>query len=442
MQKREKFTGMMWLIIIGFASYAIFSFVTRKYIGHYNYPNGFLFWARDRFMDFFNVNTMVAERNPYGAAGSSYPPFILAFAWMFKYIIFSPGILILAWLHKALSGYGDAWRTVMNHITQGTETYLIFAGLFSGIIMIFLYKILQKERDIFQNKYQLYLTILCFTFSAPFIFLLDRGNYLLAAIVCYLFFVYFYDKNELAASVWLGLASAIKVYPLFMLLIYIMHKKWKALGISILTIIISSFYSILLFQGGIFQNLSVLFQALIGFGGGYENDIVSVHFGVGLTSLIRLPFMIRNDMTVPQEVPVMGIYFITSVLLTIWTTFHIRRERCSWKQLLVMTALMVLLTPNSYMYNLSYLFPVVVIFCQAEKEQRFWIDASYLFLLGLLMVPKAYYYFTAPYYGVGIQVVLDAFLLLGIIIFYNICDTETRRENYASQSVICYNELR
>lgn len=442
MQKRKKFMGMVWLIIIGYASYAIFSFVTRKYVGHYNYPNGFLFWARDRFMDFFNVNTMVAERNPYGAAGSSYPPLILAFAWLFRFMIISPGILILIWLQTVLSGYGDAWKTVMNHITQGTGTYLIFTGLFSGIIIIFLYKILQKEKQIFQNKFQLYLIILCFTFSAPFIYLLDRGNYLLIGIVCYLFFVYYYDKDELTASVWLGLAAAIKVYPLFMLLIYIVNRRWKALGTSILTMLISSFYSILLFQGGIFQNFSALFCALFGFGGGHENDIVNVHFGVGLTSLIRFPFMIGNDMTVPQGVPVMGIYFMVGLLLTIWTVVHIRRERCPWKKLLVMTALMVFLTPNSYMYNLSYLFPVVVVFCQAEKEQRLWIDGSYMLLLGCLMIPKAYYYFTAPYYGVGIQVILDAFLLLGIIFFYNICDTETRREKYASKSVMCYNKLR
>lgn len=436
MQKKKKFMGMVLLIIIGYASYAIFSFVTRKYIGHYNYPNGFLFWSRDRFMDFFNVNAMVAERNPYGAFASSYPPLALAFAWLFLFAIYPPAVLMPAWLLSEASGYGDVGKTIMNNLSQGIGTYLIFAGLFTGIILVFLYKIFQKEKAVFKNKSQLYLTILCLTFSAPFIFLLDRGNYLLAAIVCYLFFVYYYDKDEIAASVWLGLASAIKIYPLFMLLIFIVNKKWKALEAAILTMVISSFYGLLLFRGGMFQNLFTLLHALGGFGEGYEKETINVHFGVGLTALIRIPFMIWNEMTVPKEVPVMGIYLVTGLGLTIWTSVHIRREGCAWKKLLVMTALMVFLTPNSYMYNLVYLFPVVVVFCLARGEKRIWIDGSYLLLLGFLMIPKAYYYFIAPYYGVGIQVVLDALLLLGIIFFYNICDTETRRENCASKGGI------
>lgn len=197
------------------------------------------------------------------------------------------------------------------------------------------------------------------------------------------------------------------------------------MGIATLSAGISSLIPFLLFKGGIWQNIVEFGYALLSFGGGYETEVPNVYFGVGLTSLLRFPFMIWNNLTIPDWFPVMPVYLVLGSALALWSLYHLNREQLLWKKILVLTALMIFLSPNAYMYNLTFLLPVIMLFMLAPKSEKQWTDWVYLAFLGLLMIPKAYYYLLYEH-AIGIQVALDGLLLLGLILFYNIFDKTPR----------------
>ncbi len=409
MEQKKKLIGILLFIICGYLIFGAFSFFGRTFLG-YEYPDGsFLFWPGDRFMDFFNVNKMVSEGKPYIEHYSSYPPFILGIAWIFS--LFADYMLFTA---KEVS-----------MMPIGMISYVVFVMVFTALIAVVLYKFLGAREELFSKKWMLFLTVACIIFTAPYIFMLDRGNYLLVAVACYLAFVYFYEENEVAAAIFLGLAAAIKIYPIFLILIYFLEKKWKSIAITIGSTGIVSIIPMLLFKDGFVQNVKEFLYALASFGGGYGNEVPNVYFGVGLTSLLRFPFVVCNDLTVPEWFPVMPIYLIVGSVLALWSLFMLRNEQMLWKKILVLTTLMIFLSPNAYMYNLTFLMPVLVVFILAEKSAKTWKDGVYLGFLGLLVIPKAYYYMMSGH-GIGIQVALDGLLLPGLVLFYNIFDSETR----------------
>lgn len=411
MKQQKKIVGILLFIIIGYLLYGAFSLYGQKVLG-YVYPDGsFLFWPANQYMDFFNVNAMVAEGRPYVDFYSSYPPFILGIAWLFSlmadYKTYTPNELVT--------------------MTEGKVSYILFVGIFTLLLGGLLYTFLSKEKKLFPNRFLLILTIPVLIFTAPYIYMLDRGNYLLIAIVCYLAFAYFYEKNETLAAIFLGLATAIKIYPIFLFLIYFIEKKWKNMGIATLSAGISSLIPFLLFKGGIWQNIVEFGYALLYFGKGYETEVPNVYFGVGLTSLLRFPFMIWNNLTIPDWFPVMPVYLVLGSALALWSLYHLWHEQVLWKKILVLTALMVFLSPNAYMYNLTFLLPAIVMFILASKSENRWTDWIYLQFLGFLMIPKAYYYMLTEH-AIGIQVALDGLLLLGLVLFYNIFDKSTREK--------------
>lgn len=410
MEQKKKLRGFLLFIVCGYLLYGAFSFVGQKFLG-YEYPDGsFLFWPLDRFMDFFNVNMMVSEGRPYVDYYSSYPPFILGIAWIFS----------------LMADYGQYTAKEISKMPAGLISYAVFVLIFTVIIGILLYRFLSKQRNLFSKKWMVVPVIVCLIFTAPYVFMLDRGNYLLVAITCYLAFVYYYDKNETVAAVLLGLATAIKIYPIFLILIYFIEKKWKNIGITIGTAGIVSIIPFVLFRGGFIQNIIEFGYALLSFGGGYPTEVPNVYFGVGLTALLRFPFVIWNDLTVPKWFPVMPIYLITGSALALWSLYSLRKEQKLWKKIMVLTVLMIFLSPNAYMYNLTFLLPAVIVFILADRESKR-TDLAYIVFLGLLMVPKAYYYILHEH-AIGIQVALDGLLLLGIIVFYNIFDKTSRKK--------------
>lgn len=411
MKQQKKLIGILLFIIIGYLLYGAFSLYGQKVLG-YIYPDGsFLFWPADRYMDFFNVNAMVTEGRPYVDFYSSYPPFILGIAWLFS----------------LMADYKTYTAHELVTMTEGKVSYILFVGIFTLLLGGLLYAFLSKEKKLFPNRFLLILTIPVLIFTAPYIFMLDRGNYLLIAIACYLAFAYFYEKNETLAAIFLGLATAIKIYPIFLFLIYFIEKKWKNMGIATLSAGISSLIPFLLFKGGIWQNIVEFGYALLYFGKGYETEVPNVYFGVGLTSLLRFPFVVWNNLTIPDWFPVMPVYLVIGSALALWSLYHLWYEEELWKKMLVLTALMVFLSPNAYMYNLTFLLPAIVMFILALKSENRWTDRVYLAFLGLLMIPKAYYYFMSEH-AIGIQVALDGLLLLGLILYYNMFDKSTRKK--------------
>lgn len=415
MKPKKKIAVLLAIIVLGYVAFAVYSYIVRNIL-KMEYPNGtFLFMTIDQYMDFFNINFMVHERRPYVDYYSSYPPFALLLAWPFS---------LMADYASYEYPPSDIVYTMPAKISYG-----LFIGMFTFAIGVMLYLFIKKS-NVISNKLLRWIVVIGLIGTAPFLFMIDRGNYLIITIVFCLAFAYFYEDNEYIAAVFLGLAIALKVYPLFLFLLLFIDKRWKSMGISTAIAGGVSIISLPFFYGGIWQNIREFGSALLSFGGGSASEISNVYYCVGLTSLLRLPFVVWNDGKVPEGINIMLIYVLLGTVLTLWSVWNLRKEVVLWKKMLVLFCLMIFLTPNSYMYNLMYLLPTIVLFLLSEEDAKRWMDMVYLLIVGLLLIPKAYYYFQPLYYFISVQPIIDGCLLLIVIFFYNLFDKKTRTRNY------------
>ena len=400
-RKEERLKCMTLIIIIGMGLFFAFSYFYRRYLWA-AFPDGdFLFPRGDAFMDYFNVNAMIARFDPYVGHGSSYPP----------------AILLVAYLFSLFGSYKEYEALEVSKMLLPRVSYVLMVTLTAGAVCWIFYLIL---RQFITNKKILFLCIPLFICTAPYIFMLDRGNYLMVCMIFIMLFIYYFDKKPKLAAVMLGIAAAMKIYPVFLFLLYLVKKQYKELGIATGTGALLTFVPLFFFQGGFLANLKSMLGAIAGFAGGSPiSSVEATYYGVGLTSLLNLRYTWFCNGERPEKNSVMIIFLIIGSALALWSLWNIRKEQNQYRSLSLLTILMVFLIPNSYMYNLVYLFVPIVCWiiddeCYAGKQGK-----VYGILLGVLMVAKAYYY-PLSFTNTSIAVLIDSLLLLGISIWLNI----------------------
>jgi hypothetical protein len=157
-----------------------------------NYP---LFLTQYRFSDFYQIFLSAQNKNPFEIAEVIYPPF---------------GMLVLD-----LLGFFSARQAVTLVLTLAFATILTF--FFATVL---------ARKDL--NRMERIGSITVAALSFPVIFAIDRGNLDLIIAALLLFAVWFntnQTNNKYATGVLIGIASAIKIYPLFLLPIFYYQKR-------------------------------------------------------------------------------------------------------------------------------------------------------------------------------------------------------------------------
>ena len=145
------------ILFIGMFIFLAFSYLLRRYF-LVEYPFGdFLFYRNDLFMDFFNVNGMVANLDPYISGGSSYPPFILLIAYFFS--LFSP--------------YKEVSPMEVSMSISGRISFVLF--FLSTTVIFFTICFNYFRKNGIKKIHSFFLGCLL-VFNAPFMYMLDRGN--------------------------------------------------------------------------------------------------------------------------------------------------------------------------------------------------------------------------------------------------------------------------
>lgn len=387
------------IVLAGMGLFFVFSYVVRRYL-LLEYPYGdFLFYRHDVFMDFFNVNYMSEGLNPYLGYTSSYPPFILLISYLLTLI-----------LPKHL------YSLNMSMTTPGRIMYLGFFGLVTILFMAVIWHCLWKR-----GKTNSFLTnamvVICCIFNAPYILCLDRGNYLILAIVAYLLFFYYYNKNDNLAVLFLSIAIAIKIYPALVLLLFLIDKKYKKLFQCIFITGFLSLFPLIFFKGGIINNIIAFVQAVLGFGGGYEYEYMNIYFCTGLNSFFRLIRRMVFGETGGEGIFSL-LYVVFAVLIFIISTVLLLKEKREYIRCLLLTMLIVFLPPMSYEYNLIYmLVPIVCLLVAEEKDKTSFVLCV---LLSVLLIPKSYIWLYGLPDCISISVLLNPmliFLILGWCVY-------------------------
>jgi hypothetical protein len=387
---REK--KIYWLILI-----IVFAFLLALSIFYYRgvylaapYPNNtFLFLPRMRFSDFIKVVRESIGLNPYQGFSSGQYPFLLIIGFIFS-------------------------------LAPPVYSILVYCLLLSiTLSCLSLYFLHMKSRLL-----SLLATFTITFLTYPFLFTIDRGNFESLVFLFLLIFIFFYSKKRyLPAAIFLACAIALKVYPAIFLLLFLKEKKIKEIFITLGTTLGLSFLSLLCFKGGLLANI----QYLASFSNVTNNpDFLSflsigrdsmVQRGVSLLTLIKI-IVQQNQLIVPEIIlknfQLIYIFLVCVIFIPV-VLFIIYIEKEFWKSVALLTFTMLLLPNISADYKLLHVLLPLFLFINSKEAGK--LDSFYLFMFGLLMVPKGYFYFSrilsdAAAYDISVAVPMNICILL------------------------------
>lgn len=405
-ERNKKLLIFFGVFIAFYAFYVLFDFPS------------FLFPIEDQYKDFATINYAMKDMNPYISWLSNYPPLILAISVIFTRMndwhAYEPVTLQYAFLDPAYM------RSFM---------ILVISYIVLLVVSCVLYGILENKRQKGITMADKAINILIavvlagtFVVSAPSRFMIDRGNYLVVTVIFMVLWAVFEEMkpDSSIGAVFAALAAATKVYPVYLLGTYLTEKKWKKLITAIAVGIVVTIVPVFFFDGPFLTNMIEFAKGVAGFGDG--SGVYSVYYTVGVTGLTGVLFIMMS--IIPRGSVTKLLWLFSGGTFTILGFGFLRKEEKTWKKLLLVTSLMVFLSPNSYLYNSCYLFaPILLMLMNNDKLKK--LDIPYYVMTALLMVPKAYFYFPEwgpgvpnEYNHVNIGVFLDGMLYLGIILYY------------------------
>ena len=410
-----KHQNKLWIYSL-FVIFGLIIFFVYRYVGSrlwgLTFPwNSFLFLPEDRFMDFFNINHMVADFDPY-ADNSSYPPLALVFAYLFTKLI--PGSASKTAMEVRDDGMtGKVWLFIL---------YAVCLILIMIAVCRRVFKSLPRESSL-SSKIMLLgtisLSILC---SAPVIYALDRGNYLILCVLFLTLFCLYYDKNDYVAVLCLAVAASLKLFPILLFFVFFLGRKWKPLFVGLVTGGLSTIICASILEGGLFRNMWRFARNIVGYSGG--SDAFSSYYyryAIGLRSFFGTA-LIAIKSYIPEKAHITKLTLAASALLLALVIVMCIWDKRPWRQIFYLSFLMILVPTPSFYYNLAYLIGPIFLFLLKEDKEKF--DILYLAGMCFLMIPTSYYFFIAHCSDatvlVGINCLLDPLvmcLLLAISFF-------------------------
>ena len=137
------------------------------------------------------------------------------------------------------------------------ESFVLFMTIGTIALLSSIWFSLSDEQSV--NRAQLIVSSIVLT--SPFISLMDRGNIqiLLTALIGVAFVLFINDRKSWGAFA-LGLAVALKGYPIVFLVVWLRERRWKDCLISLSTAAFATILPLLFYDGGILRNLSRIFR--------------------------------------------------------------------------------------------------------------------------------------------------------------------------------------
>ena len=219
-------------------------------------------------------------------------------------------------------------------------------------------------------------------FSSPFLHWIERGNYIIIAIIGSLFFVMYYDNPKAwlrqFALIMLALAINTKIYPVVLGLLLFKDKQYKDILYLCLYSLLFLFVP-LFWLGGINGFLLFLRNLPTNSGTAY-----SLGYGYSLSLFLTLKMIVYAFTN--QEFAVLNTVFsfISFAMLPIGAVaaYFIKSK---WKTLALLCLLMILIPSISYTYILIFLAIPLAYFLNEEQEHTF-RDLIYLILFCLIFM--------------------------------------------------------
>ena len=345
-------------LIFGFGMLAV------SYLNNDHTVTRALFWldAQDTFMDWINpmksvISNNYAQNGHYTDIGATYPPIARACLWLFGQVL--PSDIQMFATTEIRSGYGTA---------------LIFFAFFGCMLaLVFLYRHLSGV-----NGWHLPIfAVLC----GPMIYLIERGNIMILVLLfCTIFVAGYRSENHLVrhlAYICLGLAAAIKIYPVVLGLLVVRERRWKHVVQCVLyglAFCILPFF----FIGGIPELMLYIRNVTTSFG---KNAVNVNEWLLNYTNILAAwgdSFL--GNAAIGRVVGKYTLYLVTALLAgcCIFSRSH-------WKAVLAAT-LIIVLYPGYSSYYCAAFFAIPMLCLLAEKDSN-GIDYVYAVSFVLLLAP-------------------------------------------------------
>jgi hypothetical protein len=370
LDRSGKVSLIMLIVIVGFVASVFFRYTMSVYLGRgypYNTP---LYLPSLVGTDFTDYIQITKDLNPYlGSAASAYYPVMNMLFYFFSLRV-GPGhtMVVPAQLYSLLVVLALAWFSFI---------YLRTDRLWEHLTRTFV-----------------------FTFMTyPVLFALDRGNVeTLLLIFLFLFFYFFQRQRFLISSLFLALAITTKLFPLFLLVLFVPQKKYREIGITLALSIVLTMACLMCFKGGLIANFKFLLagenlHSKTVFGGSsdvYLGGNYLVQRGISLFTVIKV-FLIETGYSMLHMHGFLRIYVaaaaVAAILVAGYVTFI---ESELWKRATILVVAMLVLPQISADYKMIHL--LIPLFLFANSTERSGMDTIYALLFGLLLIPKDYYF--------------------------------------------------
>lgn len=334
-------------------------------------------WLLGIFSDFVAIMEASLSKNPYEAGGASYPPIAI--------IILYPFALICKNAFNTYSGYQISINELTSKLVLCVEFWIAFL-LFWLLCSVLVALIIIRSFS-FNTKQSIRVLVIAFL-SSPFIYIAMRGNAIYFSLVFTLLFFFLYKSpNPWIREVgylFLVLAGAIKIYPLFFGVFLLRERKyWASFRIGIYSVIIF-FLSFLLFEKGL-GDISSFGENL----GGFASDQIRLieTNNLSLSSLLfKLFHFISPDLTLSSK-----FHLINALLLGIAfaiATISAILSKSDFSRSVICAATIALIPSVSYFYVLSFMIiPFLEFIKDYDRLHRYKQIIYNLFFIFLFFTP-------------------------------------------------------
>lgn len=332
---------------------------------------GILFYNNeDSFMDHFNSVIYATAEDPYSNY-VLYPPLaMLCYRAM--------GSLIPTETYdKFVTDPGIIEQPQELKIDQGFTYGFMFFAVICGILFIFTLNEFKQGR-----KAEKLLFTFVIVLSAPFIFMMDRGNNIIIPLIFSMIFLIFYNSENKVlreiALISLGIAVGFKLYPVALGALLLREKHYKELFRTALYCVLFTIVPFFIFYNG-FESIGYFFSNIAGNSSKRAlNDTNQLNFSKMFLYVINvLRIRIHNAALIADIIN----YTVTG--LAIIGVFSVKEK---WKSVLLCCCIIYGFPKVCVSYMLVFFILPLVLFLDNEKEKKF-INYFYLLCLICMFAP-------------------------------------------------------
>ena len=383
--------ALTYLVLVGVVAGFYWAYAEQFYKG-LGYPRDtFLFDPGAHFSDLTSFYGLLKNDNPYYTA-SVYPPF--AFIMMEPFALLGGRAAVVLWLAVVVCGLGAfvAWELdFMPRIERAAAVVV--------------------------------LTVVTY----PFLFAFDRGNVEVFVTLLLAAFVWgLQTGRSTLAAVAIGVAAALKLYPVIFAALFLVRRQWRALGVTVATAAILTFLGSVYYDFNLPYALSLLREDLPRYKEAYVIGSGGLAYGCSLFGALKLLVFGLGGRT-PAVEQMLAIYNYVvlalglSVLVALW-----RLPLRFWEQVMLLTVALDVFPTVSGDYKLLHLVVPMVLFLRfgTDDPLRWW----YLVGFATLMVPKAYLYLHGGLYPDNLGVGMDPLVMIAMALAIVVSASRRRRD--------------